>query len=62
MRDTDLELCDAVCDYLENPDRLKSISETLSEEFSGNATEYIYEYVLSAAGFKPVTPAKQNFE
>ncbi len=60
MRDTDLELCDAVCDYLENPDRLKSISETLSEEFSGNATEYIYEYVLSAAGFKPVTPAKQN--
>lgn len=62
MRDTDLELCDAVCDYLENPDRLKSISETLSEEFSGNATEYIYEYVLSATGLKPVTPTKQNFE
>ena len=62
MRDTDLELCDAVCDYLENPDRLKSISETLSEEFLGNATEYIYEYVLSATGLKPVTPTKQNFE
>lgn len=46
MRDTDLELCDAVCDYLEDPVKLKSVSETLSEEFFGNATECIYEYVL----------------
>lgn len=46
MRDSDIELCDAVCEYLENPDKLDSISKTMAEEFSGNATECIYKYVL----------------
>lgn len=46
MRDSVLELCDAVCDYLENPDKLKAMSNTLKSEFSGCAAHTIREYIL----------------
>ena len=45
MRDTDIELCDAVCDYLENPEKLKKMSLQIAEEFGGCASENIYNYV-----------------
>ena len=45
MRDTDIELCDAVCDYLENPEKLKKMSLQITEEFGGCASENIYNYV-----------------
>ena len=46
MRDSVLELCDTVCDYLENPDKLKAMSNTLENEFSGCASQTIREYIL----------------
>ena len=46
MRNSVLELCDAVCDYLENPDKLKAMSNTLENEFSGCASQAIREYIL----------------
>lgn len=50
MRDSDIELCDAVCDYLENPEKLEKMSKILKEEFSGCATESILEYVSKEVG------------
>lgn len=44
--DSVLGLCDAVCELLENEDKLKKMSEILKSEFSGCAVQSISEYVI----------------
>ena len=46
MRDSILGLCDAVCELLENDQKLKKMSEILKSEFSGCAVQSISEYVI----------------
>lgn len=46
MRESPLELCDAVCDYLENDVLLKKMSDNLAAEFTGCAASEIRDYVL----------------
>ena len=46
MRDSVLGLCDAVCELLENDQKLKKMSEILKSEFSGCAVQSISEYVI----------------
>lgn len=46
MGESVLELCDTVCDRLENPEKLKKMSETLKNEFSGRAAQTIRDYIL----------------
>ena len=46
MRDSVLGLCDAVCDMLENGEKLKNMSETLKAEFDGCAVQSISEYII----------------
>ncbi len=46
IRKTASELCDLVCDYMKNPDRLKTISDNLSSNFSGCASDIIRDYIL----------------
>src|SRR5699024_9590393 len=46
MRGTVTELCDAVCDCLEDSERLSRMSETLKSDFPACAVEAIRNYVL----------------
>ena len=46
MRDSVLELCDTVCDLLENAEKLKKTSAILESEFSGCAVRSISEYII----------------
>ena len=46
MRESVLGLCDAVCEYLEDGEKLNKMSETLNEEFSGCAVKIISEYII----------------
>lgn len=46
MRESVLGLCDAVCEYLEDGKKLKKMSATLNEEFSGCAVKSISEYII----------------
>lgn len=46
MRDSVLGLCDAVCDLLENGEKLKLMSDTLKAEFDGCAAQSIGEYII----------------
>ena len=46
MRESPLELCDAVCDYLDNDALLKKMSDNLAAEFTGCAVSEIRDYVL----------------
>lgn len=39
-------ICDIVCDYLENPDKLEKMSAVLKAEFSGCAAQTIREYII----------------
>ncbi len=48
-RDTALELCDAVCDYLEIPEKLNNASQRLCEEMQGCAADIISEYIIKDA-------------
>lgn len=45
-------ICDAVCDYLENPERLEDISSILNKEFSGSAAKNICEYIIEDVNCK----------
>ena len=49
MREGAIELCDAVCDYLENPLKLNKMSQTLKTEFCGCATDIIRDYIVKDA-------------
>ncbi len=46
MRDSVLGLCDAVCELLENEEKLKKMSKNLKSEFSGCAVQSISEYII----------------
>ena len=46
MRESVLGLCDAVCDLLENEDKLKKMSAALKDEFGGCAVKSISEYII----------------
>lgn len=46
MRESVLDLCDAVCEYLEDGGKLKKMSETLNDEFTGCAAKIISEYII----------------
>lgn len=46
MRDSVLGLCDAVCDLLENEEKLKKMSSALEAEFGGCAVQTISEYII----------------
>lgn len=46
MRDSVLGLCDAVCDLLENGEKLKKMSATLETEFGSCAVRSISEYII----------------
>lgn len=43
------ELCDTVCDFLENPEKLSKMSEQLSRDFTGCSAEKICDYVIRGA-------------
>ena len=45
MRESVIEICDLVCDFLENPDLTQKMSAALKAEFSENAAEKIYNFV-----------------
>ena len=47
MRNSAIELCDLVCEYLENPEKLSAISKKLRDEFNTNAADSIRDYVLN---------------
>lgn len=46
MPETEMQICDDVCDCLENPERLKEMSDTLNREFTGHAAVSICDYIL----------------
>ena len=46
MRESVLGLCDAVCDLLENGEKLKKMSAALKDEFGGCAVKSISEYII----------------
>lgn len=46
MRDSVLGLCDAVCDLLENGEKLKKMSAALETEFGSCAVQNISEYII----------------
>ena len=46
MRDSVLDLCDAVCELLQNEEKLKIMSETLKADFNGCAAQNISEYIV----------------
>lgn len=45
------ELCEKVCDYLENPEKLQKISARLNEDFSVCAAQNICDYILNEVSF-----------
>ena len=45
MRESVIETCDLVCDFLENPKLPQKMSSALKAEFSENAAEKIYNFV-----------------
>lgn len=45
MRESVIETCDLVCDFLENPELPQKMSSALKAEFSENAAEKIYNFV-----------------
>ena len=49
MREGAIELCDAVCDYLESPSKLNKMSQTLKNEFCGCAADIIRDYIVKDA-------------
>ena len=45
MRESVIETCDLVCDFLENPELPQKMSSALKAEFSENAADKIYNFV-----------------